>query len=354
VLKDKRFWLGLGISVACVAMLVFAMAKMDWIKVWEALQKADWRWLALALLVYLAGYWWRCGRVAQILRPIKHVPSSRIMPPLMVGFMFNNILPGRLGEVVLAWLLGRREGIPKSAAFGTVVLSRVLDGFTILSFFLFGMLAFLPLAGSQDPTQRMDLGMFSLTRQELVGKVYLAGLLGLLVFGTVFLGCFCLIVWKERTLRLVERLLFWVPGSITKKGLDALQRFIGGLDILRQPGKLLLIFLFNFVPWGFEAATYYLTGKTLGIDMTVRQVALVMGMANLALLVPALPGGIGLFEGAGLMVLVSASIAPAPLALTFMILVHAMILIPINVLGFFFLWREGLSIKSVLEKSKGA
>jgi uncharacterized membrane protein YbhN (UPF0104 family) len=349
--RDRRFIIGMLVSLG---LLAWAMAKIDWAQVGAALLQARPLWLAAALVVYLSGYLWRCGRVSQILAPIKKVPARRVLAPLMVGFMFNNILPGRLGEVVLAWLLGRREGISKTAAFGAVVLSRILDGFTILSFFLFGLLAFLPLVRAGAPDAMLNLGSFTMSRQDLLGKVYLAGMLGVVVFGAVFVGCFFLIVWKDFTLKLVERALFFIPGTVTKKGLLALERFIGGLDILRHPGKLLAVFLLNFVPWSFEAATYLLVAHALGLDLTVRQICLVMGMANLALLVPALPGGIGLFEGAGLMVMVLGGMAGASQALSFMLLVHAIILVPINILGFWFLRREGLSFKDALARGKEA
>src|SRR6185369_3531162 len=101
-----------------------------------SLSTAQWSWMALALPLYLVGYWSRARRVSQVLAPIKHVPTNAVLRPLVIGFMFNNILPGRLGEFVFAYLLGKREGISRTAAFAAVVVSRILDGFVIICFFL--------------------------------------------------------------------------------------------------------------------------------------------------------------------------------------------------------------------------
>jgi hypothetical protein len=344
LLKDWRFWLGTLVSAGCLAL---SMRGVDFSGLGQVMAQARWAWLLPALALYLAGYWSRCSRVSQLMRPVKDVPARRIVAPLMVGFLFNNILPGRLGEFVLAWLLGRREGVSRTAAFAAVVLSRILDGFTILCFFLFGLLSFLPMGGGLEQGGAVLILGHSFARQEILGKVYLAAILSLLVFGAVLLGCFCLMVWKEWTLSMVERVLYLLPARISRASVKALERFIGGLDILRDPRALFGIFLFNFVPWGLEAFTYLFAGWCLGIDLNLRQVCLVMGMTNLAMILPAAPGGIGLFEFAGLQAMALFGF-PSDRSLAFMLLVHLIILLPINALGAFFMLREGISFREAL------
>ena len=46
---------------------------------------------------------------------------------LLVGYLMNNILPARLGELVRSHYLGDREGISRTSALGTVVVERVVD-----------------------------------------------------------------------------------------------------------------------------------------------------------------------------------------------------------------------------------
>ena len=62
--------------------------------------------------------------------------------------MGNNILPAHLGEVVRAIVLGRTEGVSKSATLATVVLERVYDGLTVL-FMLLIVLLFVDLPVGQ-------------------------------------------------------------------------------------------------------------------------------------------------------------------------------------------------------------
>ena len=91
--SDRKVWLGLAVSVGS---LWFAVRGVPLAEVWEALRTGQWQWMLLALPLYLVGYWSRARRVAQLLRPIKAVPASRVLPPLVIGFLFNNVLPARL------------------------------------------------------------------------------------------------------------------------------------------------------------------------------------------------------------------------------------------------------------------
>ncbi len=345
MLKDKKFWVGMALSVVLLAVSVRGV---DFGEVWTALQAARWGWLGAALPLYLVGYWSRAKRVSQILAPIKKVPTARVLPPLVIGFMFNNVLPGRLGEFVFAWLLGKREGISRTASLAAVVISRILDGFTILAFFLFGWFAFLKVGEGAGPSV-FEIGGLEFTRHELVGKVYLAGILGLVVFFLVFAACFALVAWKDFSLRLADVILGVFPARFSRLGKQAIEKFVTGLDILRQPGALVKVFLFNFIPWGLELFTYYFAARCFGLDLNLRQCALIMGMTNLAMIAPGGPGGVGLFEFGGLVCLALYGVEK-PVALAYIVLVHAIILLPIDLWGAWYFWREGITVKQALEE----
>jgi uncharacterized membrane protein YbhN (UPF0104 family) len=350
-MRDKKLWIGLLFSIAALS---WALRGLDLAKLADALAHAQWYWLLLGLPLYLVGYWSRAKRVSQLLAPIKPVPTERVLPPLVIGFLFNNVLPARLGEFVFAWLLGKREGISKTASFAVVVLSRILDGITIVAFFLFGLFAFMKVGGQPDlagnPADLLEVGGMHMSRQDLLGKVYLAGIGGAILFGLVSAACFLLIANRHLAQRLADRLLDLLPTRFSEAGKHALERFIGGMHILHEPGRLFSVFLFNFLPWGMELFTYYFGARVFGLDLTIRQCALTMGMTNLAMLVPSGPGGVGLFEGGGLIVMALLGVEKT-VALAYIVMVHAIILLPINVWGAWYLWREGISFGEALRGS---
>lgn len=348
MLRDRKFWLGLAFTAAA---LWWAMRGVDLGLLWRTLATAQWQWLLLGLPLYLVGYWSRARRVSQLLAPIKPVPTNRVLPPLVIGFLFNNVLPARLGEFVFAWLLGKREGISKTASFAVVVLSRILDGITIVAFFLFGLFAFMKL-GSQagGEVEMVEVAGVLLSRHDLLGKVYLAGIGGAILFGLVSGACFLLIARRDLAVQLADRVLSVLPQRFSLAGQGALERFIRGLDILQEPGRLFGVFLFNFIPWGLELFTYYFGARVFGLELTLRESALVMGMTNLAMIIPSGPGGLGLFEWGGMMVMALLGVEKT-VALAYIVMVHAIILLPINVWGAWFLWREGISFGEALRSS---
>lgn len=338
MIRDKKFWIGL---IASVGALWWATRGVDFGRLWQALMAGHWWWLGLSLPLYLGGYWSRAARVSQLLEPIKKVPPSRVLPPLVIGFLFNNVLPLRLGEFVFAYLLGTREKVPRTASFAVVVFSRILDGITILAFFLVGLFAFLPLGGFDAH------GAPAGPQADLLGKVYLAGVAGAVFFGLVALACVALIARRDLALKVVDALLRFFPERFSAAGRNAVEKFIGGLGILKDPGKLFAVFLFNFVPWGLELFTYYFGARVFGLALTWRQCALVMGMTNLALIAPSGPGGLGLFEGGGMIVMSLLGVEKAT-GFAYIVMVHAIILLPINVWGAWYLWREGISFSDAL------
>ena len=71
---------------------------------------------------------WACA--LSLAAPRRADPSVRYPPMLeylLVGYLANNVLPARLGELVRSHYLGDREGISRTTTLGTVVVERVVD-----------------------------------------------------------------------------------------------------------------------------------------------------------------------------------------------------------------------------------
>lgn len=128
-MKRGHVWVGMGISFALVGYL---FSRVDYGQLWLSLASADGP-LLLAAAIFMAGTLLiRAWRWQYLLTPLKSVGFSSAMSATSIGLMANMILPLRLGEVVRAAVLGYQERIDGSASFATVVVDRLLDGFTIL------------------------------------------------------------------------------------------------------------------------------------------------------------------------------------------------------------------------------
>ena len=58
------------------------------------------------------------------------------MPVLVIGYMGNNVLPARAGEVLRAYVLRKNENVSITASLATIVLERVFDAIAMLLFLL--------------------------------------------------------------------------------------------------------------------------------------------------------------------------------------------------------------------------
>ena len=160
----KQLWLGITISIVCLALIFFVVNPAAIIK---AISKADPVLLlitGLTLVVYLfiRAVRWKfmlVGGWSQD-RPVSYWPVFHIQN---IGYMLSNILPFRLGDIIRAVLIGNVPPITISQGFSTMVAERVFD--------LLFMVALFPVA----------LAMTVEVTEEIQTGVRLAGILGLAV-----------------------------------------------------------------------------------------------------------------------------------------------------------------------------
>ena len=119
-----RAVLGIAISVAS---LWFVLRGVDFASVGAILRTAVPAWILVTVLLQVVDVLFRTARWQQLVAPIKWIRFSSMLAYLLVGYLANNILPARLGELVRSHYLGDREGVSRASALGTVVVERVVD-----------------------------------------------------------------------------------------------------------------------------------------------------------------------------------------------------------------------------------
>ncbi len=129
--KNKSLWIGIVISLA---LLVYAFKDTDFAGIGAAFRTANYLFLIPALLLYFFGVFLRSVRWHFLLRSIKPIGLERLFQVTVIGYMANDLLPLRIGELVRAYILGETEGISKASALVTIVLERIFDGVTMLIF----------------------------------------------------------------------------------------------------------------------------------------------------------------------------------------------------------------------------
>jgi uncharacterized membrane protein YbhN (UPF0104 family) len=211
-----------------------------------------------------------------------------------VGNSVNTLLPMRAGEVAMIWLLRRRASVPGGIGTSAIVLDRLCDLFGALSLLLIA-LAYMP----QTPeTIARALPVF--------GAALLAALAGLAV----------LLSLRKRALALAARVL-------PAKWMAPLGHLLDGLSVLGRPRIAIGAALWTAAISGLVATSFYFGIDAIWHDTKPVMAAFTVAVISLAFLVPAAPGGIGVFHAAAVFAL-SVFGVPAEAALAFAILAHAL------------------------------
>ena len=222
MLKSKKVWLGLAVSAFFLALFLF---RIDYSETFDALKGANYLYVAPAIAVYFGSLWFRTLRWQYLMKHLADVPMARLYPVTIVGYMANNIMPVRLGEVARSYYLSTRERMSASSALGTVGVDRVFDGLTLI-FFILVVWPFLPLAD----LLKNDAGEVSWAR---VGgsAVVLAVFVGAIV---VFIA---LTMRPGLTNRAIGLLLLFVPARFRVGVRGLAETFIEGLGSLDSAKK---------------------------------------------------------------------------------------------------------------------
>ncbi|WP_210462689.1 lysylphosphatidylglycerol synthase transmembrane domain-containing protein [Rufibacter roseolus] len=125
-----KYLLLLAVSVFLMA---YALRSINFSAVKAELSQANYFWVAVTLLVSVAGYVSRAIRWRMQYAPLGYKPKvMQAYHALMVGYLANVVLP-RAGEVIRCTLLRRSSGIPVNVSLGTVITERVIDLLMLLS-----------------------------------------------------------------------------------------------------------------------------------------------------------------------------------------------------------------------------
>ena len=261
-----RSILGIGVSVVAVWLL---LRSVDLASAAAVLRTAIPAWIAVMAITCLTDIASRGARWRVLLAPIATIPYRRVLGYTYIGYLANNVLPARLGELVRSHSLGEKEGVARTTVLGTVVVERVVDTVMVVAIAAVSVLV-------------LSIRGF-MTSAVLLGLAFAA----LLVIGLGFGVAAHRLPGAERVAAYVER---W-PRLI------ALGRMLrDGLAVVAHPRTLIGALAFSVVAWTASIGTFLAAGQAVGLELTVAQGALLASGVALATIVPSGPGYLGTFE----------------------------------------------------------
>ena len=215
-----------------------------------------------------------------LLEPVKKTAFLNRLASILVGFGANSILPARLGEFIRANYIGHAERISGSSAFGTIVVERLFDGFTLLLVLLVGLL------GTTFPGEWRAISGSLRTTGILLLLIYIA----LIVFLVGF-------KYKARSfLDLLDRLLFFIPRHLRPKLIDVIWNFSLGIVLVKNPFQWFQIIFYSLFLWFVNLYQVVLIQHAIGLQIPFVAAFLIMAMASFGVMIPSAPGYIGTFH----------------------------------------------------------
>lgn len=211
----------------------------------------------------------------------------------VIGYAVNNVLPARAGDAVRMFLVAPRAHTSRRTAIGTLLAERLLDIAVVVT--LFVLVGYAALGA----VSRGDLGV--------IGLATAVGLAGLV-------AAFLVLRRDERALRFVRPVL------------------ASTLELRRGrhgPAMLAVTILIWFV----ESLVWMTTGVAVGLDMNPLEALYLVGLASVFALIPSGPAYVGTQDAAAV-VGVKAIGGGNSLAISFILMLRFVLVVPITALGF--------------------
>jgi uncharacterized protein (TIRG00374 family) len=279
--RDWRVLLGIAITVVAFG---FAIRGIPVAAVVDSMRDANlWILLGLSIPSYAGAVIFRGLRWRHLTNPIAPVPRKLLCRGVVIGFMVNNLVPLRIGEVVRAWYVSRESGVSASALFGTVVLERVID---VVAVVLLALVALSFAGGGEAEDSFLSRGAILLLPAGLIPMV----------------GLTLLRVAPDFVMRVLLWLLQPFPSRVSEMVSKILGNFTHGLGALSGGSHLFWIGFHSAMIWVVFSMIPVLAGfLSFGIDFgSLSEMLIVsyitLGAVGVAVAIPAAPGFFGTYQ----------------------------------------------------------
>ena len=255
--------------------------------------------LAGAIALYFVACAVRGERWQVLLRENGATPSRADTYGLIaVGYLGNNVLPARAGDALRVVLLVPRAQTDARTVIGTLVAERLCD--VLVLGLMFVLLAYGVLSGAGTDLFGDRVG----TAAIVAGAVLAVGVVVAVVLHT-----------RGHLKRVVDFLRPMAAATTNLRG--------------RHGAEVLAL---TVVVWALEGSVWYLTAVAADLGVDVVEALYLLALSSMLVLIPAGPGYAGTMDAA-ILIGARALDKSASAALTYLILLRFVLMVPITVAG---------------------
>lgn len=317
--------------VLTMLFLYFAFRGTDFTSMYRSMKQANYWWILVMFVCLIASHAVRAWRWGYLLEPIKRgIGMRNLFSGVMVGYMVNNVLP-RAGEIVRPFAIGKLEQIPRSAAFGTIVVERIID--TILFLIL---VAIMPLV--YDGPLRETFPW--LDNARVVISLLTLGFVALLV---------ALVIRRDWADALIVRLVKVFPKRLAAAVDRLTHDFLDGFLFLRKPKRLPLIIVQSSAIWLLYIYAAYTAFFAFDLNLDFKAAIVVQAISSIGIAIPT-PGGTGSYHMFASRTLTKLFGVSENVALSYATVTHGVGFIGTMIIGLYFFFRDHIKVSEAIAK----
>lgn len=305
---------GLAISTL---LLLLAARNVQLAEIAPVLQQASLSYLALAAALSILAIWLRAYRWRYLIPRSESMKTANLFTATMIGFMGNNVLPLRVGDLARAYIAAKKEHVTVTAMLATVIIERLLDVFAILTMLsvLFFQISF---------PRWINSGFLVMLT---LAVLFWLGLLLMNNQAAMVSGWFCRLLPRAHAQRLA----------------GVLESFFEGLAAMKSKKRLLLAILLSVPIWCAYALAVYVALHACRIDVPFAASWVVLAFVGIGVSLPSAPGFVGTYQFFTVAALTLFSVDQQR-AFGFSLLQHLSQYIPVTLFGWLLLIKEQMSL----------
>lgn len=325
MVKKRIAWAGAILSLVAIGVLLWRLNLHELV---TALAGADLRWLAASYAAFFVMFMLRGARWSGLLGG---TPFGTTFHANIIGYMFNILLPFRLGEIARAWIMAKKTDIGMPRALSAVLVERLIDLGAVLLIFA-GLAQILPMPES-------------FRRAAVLGSAALV----IAIVGTA------LVVAKGSVLEPFLKKRF---GARADMPIARFRDIRNAFEAIAAPRQIAQCALLTVAIWGVTLLCIELCMKAfLPAETDFARAGLVLVATNLSGALPSAPGGIGIVQGFATSALVVPFGIAEGRALAFVLVLSLGQQLVLVLFGLFSMARVGTSfgeIRAGLDEKKPA
>ncbi len=323
-------------ALMSVATLYLAFRNVPLAELAAYLGSISYLWLIPSTGLVVLAFLLRAYRWRLILKSAKSVGFWDAYHPLMIGFMINCILPGRVGEIARPAIIKKEQAVPFSAGIATVAAERIFDMLVLIA-----LLAAVFTTVTRQPDLDIDFGGWHLNSQVLQTAAWaMIRLAIVLLIGLAGLAFSVTRRWIVRTIEAlfaqIGRIVPALKSRAEKAGrllAGMVEGFAVGLGLVAHPRRAMACLGLTVLIWSVSALSYWtFSFGCPGIHISYIEMATVMVVVCFFIALPSAPGFWGLWEAGGVFALALFGVS-AKDAAGFTLVNHAVQMFPVILLG---------------------